>query len=283
MIIANLIKTKMKGIVVFVVLVLSACVMANAKRQFAEKENITLRETIADTAYNLNEPIGIKDNIQEKAIKKMDDVYRNPGCDDDVPNVCLKAFMKWCDKFVGEQRDYIVLRVPFNKRADRDGEFWPYKDIVRKHPYNVYENKGAQIVFDPFADQNTLNDFLIDNKVVIAVSKIEGEYTYIVNLNAVIPYDGKYYRCVGGYQFFNQLYFKRFKTNNIDTICGRLGNLIAEHPSSFVDRNGWLSMTFFAYYFKLDFDNRRYEYIQELKLNPTEEKITVKSLFYDNE
>lgn len=268
---------------VFAVVVLSAFSVAYAKIQTIEKMNVKLSEIIGDTAYNLSQPININDNIQEKAIEKMADIYRTPGSDDDIPNVCLKAFMKWCDKFVGERRDYIVLRVPFNKRADRNGHFWPYKDILHKHPYNIYEDKGAQIVFDPFADQNTLNDFLLDNKVVVAVSKKESEYTYIVNLDVVIPYNGKYYRYEAGYQFYNQLYFKKFKTKDIDTICDELGNTIAKYPSDFVDRNGWLLMTFFAYNFRWDFDNRQFKRIQELNLNPKEEKITIKTLFYDND
>jgi len=261
-----------------------AMLMANAQvlRQVIERNNVKLSQIIGDTAYNLNEPIRINDSIQEKVIKKMSEIYRTPGSDDDISNVCITAFMKWCDKFVGEKRDYVVLRLPFNKRADRNSDYWPPKDELKKHPLNHYESNGAKIVFDPFVEVDTLNGFLVDNKVVLAVSKVVNGYLYVVNLNAVMPYNGKSYRYETTYYFFRQLDFEVFKTRDVDEICSKLGKLIAKYPSEFVDPNGWIAMNFLSNYFRWDFDARQLKTIREIDINPDTERITVKSLFYDN-
>jgi len=254
-----------------------------AKMKSIDNERGLLSQIIGDSTCNLKERIMIIDDIQEKVIKEKNEVYATPGSDDDISNVCITAFMKWCDKFVGGKRDYVVLRLPFNKRVDRNRNFWPPENKAEWQPYNKYEAQGSQIIFDPFIESDTLNGFLTDSMVVVAISKIENAYVYVVNLNAVLPLNGRYFRYITTYYFFRQIDFNLFKTKDIDVICERIGHLISNNPQELLDSDGWLAMSFLIDFFKWDFDTRRFSTIQEINIDPKNEKITIKSLFYDND
>jgi len=265
-------------IITFVLLFTMGVANANSQLQVIEKSNVKLSQIVGNAIYNLNEPIAINDDIQEKVIKKSVKKYRSY----DISNACITAFMKWCDKFVGGKRDYVIFRLPLNKRTGRDSDIWSQKDELKESPLSQYENNEAQIEFDPFVEVDTLNGFIVDNKVVLAVSKIENGDLYVVNIDAVMPYKGKYYRYETAYRFYRQLDYEAYKTKDVDEICFELGNLIAEYPSEFFDRDGWLLDTLFLYSFRWDFDTRQLKTIQEIDINPNTERITVKSLFYND-
>lgn len=272
----------MKILLTIICFLLSMCSVC-AEIQMIKKENVKLDQIVSDTAYNLNKLISIKDYTQGAAIKKMAKHY-NYGSEEDMSNVCIKAFIEWCDRFLGEKRDYIVLRLPSTIRADKNFEFWPKKDEKKTNPINVYENGENQIIFDPFIGQYRLNDFLLGNNVIVSACNVENLplSMNIVIITSIIPYKRCYYKYEGSYYFMRKLRYEIFETKDIDTICEIVGERIIKDPSSLVDVEGWETV-FVPHCFMWGLNSDEYKYIKKIDLNLTGEDITIKRLFLDNE
>lgn len=233
-----------------------------------------LNSLINNKKYDLFEGIKFPDSYSEKKINHFHKLYSIPASDDAITNTCLTVFIEWCNKFVKEKRDYVIFRTPFNVKADRDDDFWEPID----GKFNNFIFRGSELSFDPFYMNVPVNGFFTDKKIVVSISKIEGQTFYTVDLSAVIPYENSYFYIQKNYMFVRTIDFDMFKTKNIQKICDMLGQSIKDHPEVYICDDG-VAAESLLFYFHWEFFLSGYNFIKQIHIDP--ENATINSLFFN--
>lgn len=228
----------------------------------------TLKEIVKDHVYDLKQSHLIDTHYQDKMLRKITDKGKYSIHYD----ICsIQTFIKWCNKFLQEKADYIVFRTPILYQIGAE------ELDSREKP--VCDTDSSAIVFDPFYETVSLNDYIINNKIIINVKKTETLTKSILHLNALIPFENKYYLFSTNYNFFQQIKFDKFRTKDIKEICKKIGYFIGHNPDWFLYVDGNLNSNFIWKYFRPAFDSVDTGHIKQIELHPESAPITLKELF----
>lgn len=237
--------------------------------------DLRLCDLLANPKLNLDKPVEIKSDSIKKTILMIDKDDINYSHEEKFTHIVLLAFSQWCGWFVGPRMEYDVFRLPVYFEGDRVFDIWSEKGGY----YTNYVDYGNKIVYDPYIAKVSLNESLLDHKVVVAAYRELLDGRCVVALDAVIPYDGSYYRCETIVEFGYKVEFEFFETddNNLK------GKIIGAKLPGYIRSNGIINWPFFVYNFSWAFDGISNTTIQRLNIDPKRENITIKSLFYDND
>jgi len=194
----------------------------------------------------------------------------------DFSNLSTLAFTNWCNYFFHEDFRFEIIQLPY------------FLDIAYHYDYiwktrgddnNCFKNQGNDICFDSYIDEVSLNKYLLDNKIVVAL-RVDASYgSARVILDAIIPNHGKYYRYRNDVFWSQKINSNYFENVNIDMVR----EVISKDISRFIDNNGRLYEQFNVTYFQWAFDSMGDHKLQMLNIDPRKDNITIKSLFYDND
>lgn len=265
-------RQELKYQILFLLLAISVLNVNGKKYQVIKNDSIRLSQILNNDEYNIKEPISIISDLQRKYIlNSFDENMTN----DQRLDLCLNAFFDWCDRFLCANREYIVFRD--RSAAPEKSDVWQSKGDCGY----CFTEDGSEIIIDPFYNTIGVNEYLLNNKILISLNNGEsftGEYG--VNIDAIVPYNGKYYEISNMEIFYRKIDFKKFKTTDIKEICKIFSQAISENQSAFFDDKGFYVNSSLYPYLNWTFPNIMSIRIKEIDLNPTSEKITIAKLFY---
>lgn len=273
----NFMKTRVKYILS---LLLVSMVIADASgMQYIENGKIKLSKIVNDKKYNLNEPIEIKDSYQGKIVRKWYDSYSATSAYDRM-NICSKAFVQWCNRFVGEKRDYVIFRTPFVEGETLKTPIGAQIGCYGKDSSEYRIRSNPDIIYDPFLKDMPLNNYIVEDDIIVSVSDGCLDNVNVVTIKALIPFEGKYYRYSKHYYFRQRLNFKNLNTKSVKEATKLISINLEFSPTFFFDDKGVCSQEFFYYFSKYSFYSVGNNIIEKAIINPSSEKITIEKLFY---
>lgn len=237
-----------------------------------DKNDTTLKDIIHNGRYDLKRTHILDDDFQAKA---LDGLAKNGADAINCDSCFIQTFIQWCNNFLQDRRCYLVFGTPLFDRVDE--ELWGSDEIM----FNEFKIQGSEVVFDPFYDNIRLNDYILDNKIIINVKTQKSSDQYDMYLYALIPFEKKYYICSFYYELLRQIKFENFRTTNYIEICAQLGSYIENNPNEFLGADGKLSGNFLMNNFKWTPYSVGPGQIKQIDLHPESEPITLKSLFYN--
>lgn len=263
--------------IIFSIIVLTHSIFLHSKAiQIIDNPNISLQQIITDNMIGKNEIIGINDSFQCKRISKL----CMDGNEPSYQEVCLNAFTQWCNNFVKEERDYVVFRMPLLKSMDLTDSNWKDENI---HNDNIFSNRKSTIMIDPFYKDIPINNYLMNNDVIVSVSMPAGGFSglRLVVIKAVIPYNGKYFKYEYNYVFELTVDFKKYKTKDTQKISKIIGEDIASTPNCFLYKDGGLSDHFLIYNFNWEYFTPNSTYrIMKIDIDPENKPLFLYDLMY---
>lgn len=239
----------------------------------AKESDVRLCDLLSDPACDLNKPVEIKGDSIEKIVKIIDQDNSNYICDESFTNIVMLAFSQWCGRFVSPNMEFVVFRLPHYFEGDN------VFDIRSEHGgyYSNYVDYGNRIVYDPYVEKVSLNEYLLDRKTVVMARQGLSDGRGVVALDAVIPYDSDYFWCKVGVQYGYKINSPETEDNNLK------GEMIGKKLPNWLKSNGIINWAFFVYGLTWAYDGMWDLTIQRIDIDPYKDNITIKSLFYDNE
>lgn len=263
--------------IIFIIIIFAHSILMQGKTvQIIDNPNITLQQIITDDKINKNEIIGINDSFQCKIISNL----CKGGIDPSYQEICLNAFTQWCNNFVKEERNFVVFRMPLLKSMDFTDFNWENENI---HNDNIFSKKKSTIIIDPFFKDIPINNYLMKNDVVISVSMPAGGFSALrlVEIRAIIPINGEYFKYEYTYVFELTIDFKKFKTKDTNKISQIIGGDIADTPNYFIHKDGGLSDHFLIYNFNWEYFKPNSSYkIMKIDIHPESKPLFLYDLIY---
>lgn len=230
-----------------------------------DNPNITLEELISRTDYKAGEFYVLRDTMARefiKGIQKTDEIIVSGACS----NVYLKTFVAWCDRFVPENKGYVIFRAPLHEeKIDK----YKLKELF----------KDTKVNFKPEDWGLTLNRYLNENKIVAVMNTVYLGNDFGIWIYALVPFDGRIFRVKFKYFYSRSLGLKKSSQEYIDSICGVIGRRVQEHPECIVGNDRKFNKAFYD-----DFPLRLFEFedvvIKELKIKPHTKTITFRYLIW---
>lgn len=248
-----------------------------------ENSNVTLSQIVNDGQYNLDKVIRISNDSNGETADDFTKLYNKAADEDAYYDCCIEAFVNRCNRFVQDNRIYVGFRVPLWLKIDPNifKEVWKTADM---DGFNNFRSDGSEINIDPLYDSISLNEYLQKNYIIVSANMSYTMSEVIINLDAIIPFDGKYYKYKTSY-FFNRVideafYKKEYDTTNVKEIGKLIGTQIVKEPTSFICEDGELNNSFFFEKFITKYTGMGDSYIKRIDIN-IESDNTFKSLFLD--
>lgn len=270
-----------KGSLILMVLLLYVCATSvYANEIVTDKEekgnifgsNVTMHYLKSDNPFDLYKTVEIEDgNYIKSQIAAYEEEIWAYSSEDSFSNIAMLAFSRWCRKFLNKSYDFEVYQLFLTKGI-----------IVSNNSGSGYINSKKQegnIRYVPFISDRPINKALSSGKIVVAISKDATDGKVSVTLDAIIPFEGRYYKYLNTFIFGCQLNFRGSNRNNVES----LSKSTAKHLVDYVDRNGGIVDAFFVQYLRWRFKSMGNHELQRLNIHPKRENITIKSLFYDND
>lgn len=244
-----------------------------------QEQNITLSEICDNNIYKTNDHFILLNNSQDKFIKSKRRYWHDSSLsEENVEGVCIQAFVKWCNKFVGENRKYFIFRTSWHPKFE-DMDLCPW--TIDSTKYNTFHVGNSEIMIDPFYDNLELNNYMRENQVIISISCKRTIGFLEVVLDAVVPFYNNYYKFTTRYFFCYQINFSQFKTKNILSIRKKLARIfVSDNLQETHDISGFSGAAmFYLKYFIWTYKSMDDTHIIRINVNPNNEKITLKRLF----
>lgn len=234
---------------------------------------VTLAQLKADKALDNYYTVKFEDGDYFKsAILECEPEMCADTFDDGFDDVVLFAFTKWCNNFVGKEIHCDAYLLPFLNVLDKNLYVWSTKG----EDYNCFKEKNSNICFDPYIEDVSLNESLLCGNIVLAVRKWVADGDATVKLDAVIPFEGNYYRYTNTLYFCEALKFDNLDTEDANAIKTSAGEAFPEY----VDSEGWINGEFFDKYLRWCFDSMSGHEIQRVAIDLKTDSLTIKSVFY---
>lgn len=265
---------------IYVCLILGLFVFLDTPNSYGdsviEGKNARLSRIVCNEQYDLNKRLVIKDDSQEKFLIKNRSLYESVAGPEDYSAICIQAFVKWCNGFVQEKRDYSIFRVPNVTNCDSDY-------IKDTDGFIDFKAGSSEIIIDPLYDNIPMNKYLQNNNVIVAINTRYNISEVVVSLGAIIPFDGSCYRYNASYVFNKFIdkkrYNKDYRTNNTTEISKIIGKQIESNPVLLIFEDGELSDYFFFERFINKFTGMKDCHIKRVEIHPESNPVTLKSMF----
>ena len=250
-----------------------------------DEPDIKLSQLVNNNLYDLDKTIYIESSNQLDVINNFVDIDFHKGImfpENEMCACCIQAFVQWCNKFLGEDRNYMIFRRPYPMElGEFDESIWKRrtKDKIEADS-NQFKTDKSDVVFDPFYDSISMNKYLSENTVIIVVSW----FLYLsdkanVILDVLAPYKNEYYRFQDSYEFLLQIDFEKFSTKNFEEISHEVKQIIANDPSMFIDNEGtFKQMYYLENYEWRSYGNKNIIKMRLEKFDPANDKITLKTI-----
>lgn len=244
--------------------------------QVIDKKNISLKKIIQDDQYNINMPFLISSEFQQEIIRNEDKTITP-----DFIEIAIKAFVKWSNKFLNDDRNYIVLRMPLLKTLLNMGNHG-FKNLDGKN--DIFLSGKSEIDFDPFMKNYCVSNFLNENKIIVGISMPDGgfESQRMVQINAIIPFEKMYFKYQCNYYYLLSVNHNKFKNKNNSTISKILGERLINDTEYFITDEGSVSEMFFIKNFIWEpITSKEYFSLKKINVNPSVQSLFLYDLIYN--
>lgn len=262
---------KNRGLLCLLLLLLLATPVVCGGAEYIYKPNTTLSNLLKDGCLNAYDTVYLSGKSLEKNAYKyirkdwVDYVGRG--------DVCIYSFIKWCNRFVGGNPEYVYFELLACGYVVDDAT------DLSESCHDCRMLSGSNICIDPYLYELSMNEYLEGRNIIVSTAWRFGVSAITIYLSAIIPYGKNFYKLTTSYQYVYKLSSDPPLNKNVKKSCEIIGRRFARNRGWywFMDNYGTLS-TIWPFHFELD-STSNIE-IREIELNPTTELITLHTLFY---